>query len=594
MSQLPSISSDGLWRSRAAPAAGGGPGPEAEPARGGRGRRPRGGGARPDGAATVAAKSASTSRLSRRQAPPWLKSRRHRTRPACWCRGIAWLEQAGQHRATSHGSRSASPSVRRPHPSGRRSQQMRRQWRPDARAAVSARHPASPSPKPCAGAARPMHARAARHHVASARPQRWRDEDDRIATHEEHLHLPLGGLDDLLVCLLVDVVRCDCLLNITHDHVQMLVERLCGAGIAERTESGQMVRSAKAGVASAHMQFATELAVVPKLDVYPLVQTEANQVERLLHHRRRAAGLCSPLRRGHGRHPGCWSLRRTRDRARGLAPPPCLVIAARPPLPIARHRSQSQRELKRRSAKDGVPIIGSQAGGGTPVSMARAVPGAASPPIPPFCEAETQTERVDLFECNICLDSANEPVVTFCGHLYCWPCIYRWLQVSTAPLCPVCKTTVTQKKLVPVYGRGKPHMDPRVSTVVPPAHTSPGIPSRPHGRRPESHRRSSSGGAAGLQPGDVLLPPPALAGGQSFGLLGCVSCESASRASLHCVLCALPPVQLIAARPRPSLPVPRVAPAPCCCWCIAVPAGQRTPPRPLAWDSRRRSRVFSP
>lgn len=28
------------------------------------------------------------------------------------------------------------------------------------------------------------------------------------------------------------------------------------------------------------------------------------------------------------------------------------------------------------------------------------------------------------FECNICLDIANEPVVSTCGHLYCWTCIF--------------------------------------------------------------------------------------------------------------------------------------------------------------------------
>lgn len=30
------------------------------------------------------------------------------------------------------------------------------------------------------------------------------------------------------------------------------------------------------------------------------------------------------------------------------------------------------------------------------------------------------------YECNICYDVAREPVVTMCGHLYCWPCLYRY------------------------------------------------------------------------------------------------------------------------------------------------------------------------
>ena len=29
------------------------------------------------------------------------------------------------------------------------------------------------------------------------------------------------------------------------------------------------------------------------------------------------------------------------------------------------------------------------------------------------------------YECNICLELAKEPVVTLCGHLYCWSCLYR-------------------------------------------------------------------------------------------------------------------------------------------------------------------------
>ena len=32
------------------------------------------------------------------------------------------------------------------------------------------------------------------------------------------------------------------------------------------------------------------------------------------------------------------------------------------------------------------------------------------------------------FDCNICLEALNEPVVTQCGHLYCWPCLYTWIK----------------------------------------------------------------------------------------------------------------------------------------------------------------------
>ncbi|GAV67631.1 zf-C3HC4_2 domain-containing protein [Cephalotus follicularis] len=66
------------------------------------------------------------------------------------------------------------------------------------------------------------------------------------------------------------------------------------------------------------------------------------------------------------------------------------------------------------------------------------------------------------FDCNICLDPANEPVVTLCGHLYCWPCIYKWLLVQSAslasdepPQCPVCKADISHTTMVPLYGRGQ-------------------------------------------------------------------------------------------------------------------------------------------
>ncbi|RDX65731.1 E3 ubiquitin-protein ligase RMA1H1, partial [Mucuna pruriens] len=66
------------------------------------------------------------------------------------------------------------------------------------------------------------------------------------------------------------------------------------------------------------------------------------------------------------------------------------------------------------------------------------------------------------FDCNICLECVQDPVVTLCGHLYCWPCIYKWLNFHSASSeekekqqCPVCKSEISQSSLVPLYGRGQ-------------------------------------------------------------------------------------------------------------------------------------------
>ncbi|KAG6391978.1 hypothetical protein SASPL_146180 [Salvia splendens] len=66
------------------------------------------------------------------------------------------------------------------------------------------------------------------------------------------------------------------------------------------------------------------------------------------------------------------------------------------------------------------------------------------------------------FDCSICLDFAQDPVVTLCGHLYCWPCIYKWFDSQSSslcpdkcPQCPVCKAEISEKTMVPLYSRGK-------------------------------------------------------------------------------------------------------------------------------------------
>jgi len=84
------------------------------------------------------------------------------------------------------------------------------------------------------------------------------------------------------------------------------------------------------------------------------------------------------------------------------------------------------------------------------------------------------------FECNICFELAQDPIVTLCGHLFCWPCLYKWLHIHAHfQQCPICKAIIEEEKLVPLYGHGKTSSDPR-SRSVPCVH----IPNRPTGQRP--------------------------------------------------------------------------------------------------------------
>ncbi|KAG6537433.1 E3 ubiquitin-protein ligase RNF5-like [Zingiber officinale] len=86
------------------------------------------------------------------------------------------------------------------------------------------------------------------------------------------------------------------------------------------------------------------------------------------------------------------------------------------------------------------------------------------------------------FDCNICFELAQDPVVTLCGHLFCWPCLYKWLHGhAQSSECPVCKAIVEEEKLVPLYGRGKTSSDPRSRTMP-----DMNIPNRPAGQRPET------------------------------------------------------------------------------------------------------------
>ncbi|KAF7804152.1 E3 ubiquitin-protein ligase RFWD3 [Senna tora] len=90
-----------------------------------------------------------------------------------------------------------------------------------------------------------------------------------------------------------------------------------------------------------------------------------------------------------------------------------------------------------------------------------------------------------FFDCNICLDLSKDPVVTCCGHLFCWSCLYRWLHVhSEARECPVCKGEVTSNNVTPIYGRANNNVqDPEEDPTLQ-------IPLRPHARRVENLRQT--------------------------------------------------------------------------------------------------------
>ena len=117
---------------------------------------------------------------------------------------------------------------------------------------------------------------------------------------------------------------------------------------------------------------------------------------------------------------------------------------------------------------------------------------AASSPIRNDAPNNAAAAHDSRFDCNICLEPVTEPVVSRCGHLYCWPCLYRWLQPgmteqerydmgwggfdagggtgsngayfgsaslsggrgsSARRCCPVCKTECSVRDVVPIYVR---------------------------------------------------------------------------------------------------------------------------------------------
>ncbi|PSS10028.1 E3 ubiquitin-protein like [Actinidia chinensis var. chinensis] len=88
-----------------------------------------------------------------------------------------------------------------------------------------------------------------------------------------------------------------------------------------------------------------------------------------------------------------------------------------------------------------------------------------------------------FFDCNICLDMATEPILTCCGHLFCWACFYKLSYVySTAKECPVCNGEVNDTDITPIYGNGR-------NTRLSESESDEKVPPRPKAHRVESVRQ---------------------------------------------------------------------------------------------------------
>ncbi|PIN15592.1 putative E3 ubiquitin ligase [Handroanthus impetiginosus] len=103
-------------------------------------------------------------------------------------------------------------------------------------------------------------------------------------------------------------------------------------------------------------------------------------------------------------------------------------------------------------------------------------------------EMDPEAKKADkaggsFYDCNICLDMARDPILTCCGHLFCWPCFYQVSNVdSTSKECPVCKGEVSNSTVVPIYGNGD-------SEPVCETESGSKIPPRPKAHRVESIRQ---------------------------------------------------------------------------------------------------------
>ncbi|MCQ2820075.1 MAG: hypothetical protein MJ252_22645 [archaeon] len=60
-------------------------------------------------------------------------------------------------------------------------------------------------------------------------------------------------------------------------------------------------------------------------------------------------------------------------------------------------------------------------------------------------------ENRTTISCSICLGDPKLPVTAQCGHIFCWPCLKKWLSKKITLECPVCRNGIEQDRIIKLH-----------------------------------------------------------------------------------------------------------------------------------------------
>ena len=98
--------------------------------------------------------------------------------------------------------------------------------------------------------------------------------------------------------------------------------------------------------------------------------------------------------------------------------------------------------------------------------------------------------------CPVCQSQLKSPVVTTCGHTFCWPCLQSHLENSRT--CPVCSASCSKENIVPIYGQAE---EADISDIPPPPKQPTAEPPREEEQPRNTFRGTETGGGWHVQYG---------------------------------------------------------------------------------------------